>query len=417
MSANITKITARQILDSRGNPTLEVTVYAGKNFATASVPSGASTGVHEAIELRDKTGPYNGKGISKAIKNVERVIAPLLRGVSVFEQAEVDRRMIAKDGTTNKKRLGANSILGVSIAVSRLGSLLSNKPLYSYLARGYGFPSPKELPIPLLNVINGGLHADSGTDIQEFFFIPKKGKFAEKIATGHKAIQSLKEVLLKKKLATGLGDEGGFAPKLNSNEKAFRLMLLAIAKAKLKLGKDISLGIDAASSEFYNPDKEIYTLIADRKNFKPASIWRLYQKWIQKYSLEIIEDGCSEDDFMGWQKLTQNLSDQVILVGDDLFVTNPYRLQAGIITGIANSILIKPNQIGSVSETMETVSLAKKYGYKVVVSHRSGETTDDFIADLAVAVEADYIKAGSLARGERLAKYNRLLAIAAELKK
>ncbi len=412
----ISKITARQILDSRGNPTVEATVYSGQMSATASVPSGASTGSHEAVELRDGGKAWQGKGVSKAVRNIEKVILPLLKGCEVTDQVQIDQRMITKDGTKDKRKLGANSILAVSIAAVRLSSKLNNQPLYKSLAGQFGFSKPKQLPTPLLNVLNGGLHADSGTDIQEFFFIPKKGNFSKKIEVGSLAINSLKSLLVKKKLSVGLGDEGGFAPKLSSNEKALRLMHEALKKAGLRLGKDVALGIDAASSEFFNRDTEVYKLKADKKNFKPVSIYKMYQKWIDRYGLEVIEDGCSEDDYLGWQKLTLNLGSNTVLVGDDLFVTDPARLQAGIISNIANAVLIKPNQIGSVTETMETISLAKKYGYKVVVSHRSGETLDDFIADLSVAVGADFIKAGSLARGERLAKYNRLLEIAEELK-
>ena len=415
MLNKITKLSARQILDSRGNPTIEVTVYSGKFFASASVPSGASTGSHEAVELRDGGKKWKGLGVSKACSIVEKKLFPAIKGLSVLDQVVIDQALIARDGTNNKSKLGANSILAVSLATARLGSMLTNKPLYVYLAQQYGFKKQYQLPIPLLNVLNGGVHADSGIDIQEFFFIPKKGKFNEKLESSSRAITELKKILVSKKLSVGLGDEGGFAPRIYSNEKALRLMHKAIVSAKLKVGKDIALGIDAASSEFFNTDKEVYQLKADKKHYKPASIYRLYDRWIKRYGLEIIEDGCSEDDYLGWQKLTLQLGSQTVLVGDDLFVTDPARLQAGIISNIANAVLIKPNQIGTVTETMETIKLAKKYNYKVVVSHRSGETSDDFIADLSVAVSADYIKAGSLARGERLAKYNRLLAIAEEL--
>lgn len=416
MFAKISKIKARQILDSRGNPTVEVTVFSGKHFAVASVPSGASTGTHEAVELRDGGKRWRGLGVAKACRNVERIIFPLIKNAPVFDQEKIDRLMIAKDGTVNKSKLGANAVLGVSLAVARLASQLKGQPLYSYLARTYGFKK-FSLPIPLLNVINGGLHADSGTDVQEFFFIPKRGTFAQKIETGSNVINALREIIASKKLSTGLGDEGGFAPRLNSNEKALRLLLAAIHKARLRLGQDIAVGIDVAASEFYDPEKETYNFQADTRRYKPASIHQLYRNWAKRFGLEMVEDGCSEDDFLGWQKLTKELGNGLTLVGDDLFVTNPARLQTGIIAGLANSVLIKPNQIGTISETIETVKLAKKFDYQTVISHRSGETTDDFIADLAVAVGADYIKAGSLARGERLAKYNRLLKIAEELER
>ncbi len=416
MSAQITKILARQILDSRGNPTVEVTVFSGKNFAVASVPSGASTGIHEVKELRDGGHAWRGLGVSKACKNIEKVIFPLIKNTSIFDQSKIDQLMIDKDGTAKKSKLGANAILGVSLAVARLASQLKHQPLYVYLAKTYGFRK-LAVPTPLLNVLNGGLHADSGTDVQEFFFIPKKGSFAKKIETGSTAIAALKSIIVSKKLSVGLGDEGGFAPKINSNEKALRLLLAALHKAKLQLGKDVALGIDAAASEFYDSEKEIYNFSADKKHYKPASIHQLYNNWVNRFGLEIIEDGCSEDDMVGWQKLTSVLGATTTLVGDDLFVTNPKRLHAGVIAGIANSILIKPNQIGTLTETMATIQMAKKFGYKIIISHRSGETVDDFIADLSVAVGADYIKAGSLARGERLAKYNRLLKIAEELDK
>lgn len=416
MQSKITKITARQIFDSRGNPTLEVSVYAEKAVAVASVPSGASTGSHEAMELRDGGKSWRGLGVQKACRNVEKVIFPLLKNVSVFDQIEIDHRMLAKDHTADKHRLGANAILGVSLACARLASQLKGQTLYNYLAKAYGFKKPSSVPTPLLNVLNGGLHADSGTDVQEFFFIPKRGKFAQKLEMGSQAILALKQLIIKKKLSVGLGDEGGFAPKIHSNEKALRLMMASVLKAKLRLGKDIALGIDAAASEFFDTERGVYNFSSDKKHYKPASVYKLYASWIKRFGLEVIEDGCAEDDFVGWQKLTSALGDQVTLVGDDLFVTNPERLQAGIIAGIANSVLIKPNQIGSLTETMATIKLAKKFNYKVVISHRSGETLDDFIADLSVAVGADFIKAGSLARGERIAKYNRLLKIAEELK-
>lgn len=411
----LTKLTARQILDSRGNPTVEVRAFSGKDFAVASVPSGASTGSHEAIELRDHGKTFSGASVAKAVRNIETKIARKLKGLDVYDQEVIDLAMVELDGSEQKGRLGGNSILGVSLAIARLSSQLSGQPLYLYLAKTYGYRKPSKLPTPLFNVINGGLHADSGTDVQEFFLIPKKGNYWNRLDAAHKVISALKLELAKKKLSVGVGDEGGFAPKLNSNEKALRLLHSAVHHSGLRLGRDIALGIDAAATVFFDSDKEIYRFKADKRNFKPASVYQLYARWIKKYHLEVIEDGCSEDDLLGWQKLTVQLGKKICLVGDDLFVTNPYRLQAGIIAGVANAVLIKPNQIGTLTETMATISLAQRYGYKVVVSHRSGETVDDFIADLAVAVGADYIKAGSLARGERVAKYNRLLAIEEEL--
>ena len=420
MKNKITRIAAREILDSRGNPTVEATVWSGNFFASASVPSGASTGSHEALELRDGDKKrYSGLGVKKACQNVSGPIAKLLKEKSLGDLAALDELMIKKDGTSNKSKLGANAILAVSLASARLAAQLSGQPLYAFLNKHYKFAGSKHgmsLPTPLLNVINGGVHADSGLDIQEFFLIPLKGNFSQKIQNSHKVIRKLKANLIKKKLSVGVGDEGGFAPKIGSNKKALRALATAVAESGFKLKKDFALGMDAAASEFYDADKEIYNLKADRKAYKPASIYRLHQSWSNAFALEIIEDGCAEDDFAGWQKLTQALGSKVTLVGDDLFVTDPQRIESGIIAGVANAVLIKVNQIGTLSETMAAIKLAQKYSYKVVISHRSGETSDDFIADLAVACGADYIKAGSLSRGERLAKYNRLMAIEAELK-
>lgn len=415
MINKITKISAREILDSRGNPTIETTIWSGDVFAVASVPSGASTGVHEALELRDGDKKrYSGLGVKNACRNVNTTIFKLLKNKPVSDIKEIDRLMIAADKTKNKSKFGANAILSVSLASARLAAKLANKPLYKFLESHYKFNKPS-LPTPLLNVINGGVHADSGLDVQEFFLIPLKGSFQEKIIKSHAVIRQLKSALMKKNLSVGVGDEGGFAPKIGSNKKALKALAEAIKSAGFKINKDFALGLDAAASEFFDSEREIYRLKADKKHFKPASIYRLYQSWYNTYGLRIIEDGCAEDDFQGWQKLTAALGGQATLVGDDLFVTDPQRIEAGIIAGIANAVLIKVNQIGSLSETMEAIKLAQKYNYKVVISHRSGETSDDFIADLAVAVGADYIKAGSLSRGERLAKYNRLMAIESEL--
>ncbi|MEZ4180534.1 MAG: phosphopyruvate hydratase [Candidatus Doudnabacteria bacterium] len=416
MSYRITKIKARQILDSRGNPTVEATVYAGDDFAVASVPSGASTGSHEALELRDGKNSYGGLSVTQAVKNIETVINRLLKGMDVREQEQIDEAMIQKDGTYNKSKLGANAILAVSLAVARLAAQQSKLPLYRYLHDLSGLTNKMAMPVPLFNVLNGGLHADSGLDIQEFFLIAKAKKFEQRIEHAWLVIKKLKQLLSAKKYVTSVGDEGGFAPRLGSNRKALLVLKQSIEQVGLKFGKDVALGMDAAATEFFDMQTQTYRLTADKKNYKPLSVYKLYQKWTEEYSLEVIEDGCAEDDMPGWQKLTQVLGDKVTLVGDDLFVTQHQRLQTGIISGIANAVLIKLNQVGTVTETLATISLAKKYNYKVIVSHRSGETMDDFIADLSVAVSADYIKAGSLARGERLAKYNRLLAIAAELK-
>ncbi len=415
MKIKITDIQAREILDSLGNPTIETTVFSGQAFAIASVPSGASTGSHEALELRDgDKNRFNGLGVTTACRNVTRRIGPLLKGMQVTDQSGIDTAMIMKDGTPNKAKLGANAILSVSLATARLAAQLHHRELYHYLAATYGY-TVKDLPTPLCNVINGGVHADSGLDVQEFFIIPLKGSFAKKIEHAYRVIQILKAHLKHTGYSVGVGDEGGFAPKLGSNEKALRELARAVETAGLKLGKDMALGFDAAATEFYDSEKQIYRISADNKHFKPASMYKLYQKWVDRYHIRVIEDGCAEDDFIGWQSLTAALGKKVTLIGDDLFVTNTQRIQSGIISGIANAVLIKPNQIGTLTETMAAIQLAQKYHYEVIISHRSGETTDSFIADLAVATNAQYIKAGSLNRGERLAKYNRLLHIEQQL--
>ncbi len=413
--ANITKIDAREILDSRGNPTIETTVWLGDVSATASVPSGASTGSHEAVELRDgDSRRYGGMGVLTAVKNVIGPIAKRIVGMNPTDQKSVDEVMLALDGTENKRKLGANSILSVSLAVARLAAKIQNKELYVYLASMYGY-KPKNLPVPLFNVINGGAHADSGLDIQEYFIIPQKGKFSERLRQGTEVYQQLKKFLASKKLATSIGDEGGFAPHLGRNEKGFEVLAQAIKGTGYTLGKDFALGIDAASSEFYNSKTGIYKLSASGKKYTPKNICSLYAQWYSKYHLQIIEDGCAEDDFVGWKALSRGLGKKTILVGDDLFVTNIKRLEQGIQDGIANAILIKVNQIGTLTETLQAIQLAQKNNYKVIISHRSGETNDDFIADLAVAVNAEFAKMGSLARGERLAKYNRLMEIERQL--
>lgn len=411
----ITRIHAREIFDSRGNPTIEATVWSGSTQAVASVPSGASTGTHEAFELRDKDKKrFSGLGVQKAVKNVNTKINRLLKGRQVINLQQIDELMIAADKTPNKSSLGANAILSVSLACARLAAQISGKPLYRFLGEHYKYKNYK-LPIPLLNVINGGVHADSGLDIQEFFLIPLNGSLSLKLVKSHKVIHELRASLVKKGLSVGVGDEGGFSPRIGSNKKALQTLTAAIKTAGFRVGKDFALGIDAAASEFFNPEKGIYSFKADRKHYKPASVYKLYEQWVKNFGLQIIEDGCAEDDFLGWQKLTKNLGTNTTLIGDDLFVTNVQRIETGIIAGIANAVLIKPNQIGTITETIKAIKLAQKYSYKVIIAHRSGETMDDFISDLAVAVSAEYIKAGSLARGERLAKYNRLLAIELEL--
>lgn len=416
----ITKIQAMEILDSRGNPTVQTTVWAGDVSATASVPSGASTGAHEAVELRDGDKKrYGGKGVLKACKNVNDKIFKAVKGMLVGDQEKLDRAMIELDGTDNKRKLGANAILSVSLATARLAAKFHNQELYEYLRFVYGQAEGLHyrLPTPLFNVINGGAHADSGFDIQEFFIIPLVGNFANKLRMGAEIFYTLKSQLASRGLTTSVGDEGGFAPRLESNEAVFKELDKAVKLAKYKLGKDVVLGMDAAASEFFNQQKGSYELKASKISAKPSSIYQVYKKWLAKYPIAIIEDGCAEDDFLGWKFLTQNLRDKVLLVGDDLFVTNPLRIQMGITQKLANAVLIKVNQIGTLTETLQAIKLAQKNKYKVVISHRSGETTDPFIADLAVATNADYIKAGAPSRGERLAKYNRLLEIETQLDK
>ena len=407
----ITKILAREILDSRGNPTVETTVWAGKLSAKAAVPSGASTGIHEALELRDNDKRrYGGKGVLKACGNVNSAIFMAVKGMPVQSQEKIDGKMLRLDNTKNKSKLGANAILSVSLAVVRLASKAVGKELFEYLAGKYGYRA-KTLPTPLFNVINGGKHADSGLDIQEFFIIPQRGSFATKFRMGAEVFHSLKSSLAKQKLTTAVGDEGGFAPKLKSNDEAFRQLETAIKLAGYRVGKDIALGIDAAASEFFDTKKKKYILSASGKTYPPESVYLLYQSWIKKYRLSVIEDACAEDDFEGWKKLTAVLNKKAVLVGDDLFVTDPGRIDYGIAQNIANAVLIKVNQIGTLTETLKAIKLSQKNKYKIVVSHRSGETPDDFIADLAVGVNAEYIKTGAPSRGERVAKYNRLMEI------
>jgi enolase len=407
----ITKIQAGEILDSRGNPTVQIIMWAGSLSATVAIPSGASTGAHEAVELRDGDKKrYRGLGVLKACRNINDKIAPVIKGINALNQEQIDELLLELDGTKNKARLGANAILAVSLAAARLAAKAEGLELYEHLSQYYGYRA-KIMPVPLFNVINGGKHADSGLDIQEYFIIPQRGKFRERLRQAAEVYQTLKSNLAANRLSVGLGDEGGFAPHLKTNERALDILSQAVKDAHYKLGKDFRLGIDAAASEFFDAEKEVYRLKASKVNYKPAGIYKMYQRWIKDYHLQIIEDGCSEDDFLGWQLLTKHLGQSTILVGDDLFVTNTQRIQNGIINRIANAVLIKPNQIGTLTETINAIKLAQQHDYQVVISHRSGETGDSFIADLAVAVNAEFIKAGAPARGERLAKYNRLAEI------
>ncbi|MFH1137267.1 MAG: phosphopyruvate hydratase [Pseudomonadota bacterium] len=411
----IMEITAREILDSRGNPTVEVDVWLEDGyFGQAAVPSGASTGRHEALELRDKDPKrYGGKGVLKAVRNVEEVIAPHLLGMDGLNQAEIDRAMIELDGTKNKESLGANAILGVSMAVARAAAEACELPLYRYL----GGAGARQLPRPMMNILNGGSHAGNNVDIQEFMIMPLAGEsFSEALRIGAEVFHSLKKVLSSQKLSTAVGDEGGFAPDLKSNDEAIEFILKAIEAAGYKPGRDVVLCLDAAASEFYNKEKKKYIFHkSDNSERTSEEMVGFYKDWVARRPIVSIEDGLDEDDWMGWKFLNKTMGDKIQIVGDDLFVTNVERLSRGIKEGAANSILIKLNQIGTVTETLECIEMAHKAGFTAVVSHRSGETEDSFIADLAVAAGTGQIKTGSLSRSERIAKYNRLLRIEEEL--
>ena len=404
----VTSVLAREILDSRGNPTVEVEVEVeGGVVGHAAVPSGASTGAHEALELRDgDAARYLGKGVRKAVENVTERIAPEILGRDALDQGGIDLAMIGLDGTKAKSRLGANAILGVSMAVARAAADAMSLPLYRYL----GGAQARTLPVPLMNILNGGAHADNGLAIQEFMIVPHGfASFREALRAGAEVFHHLKSILKKKNLATSVGDEGGFAPRLENNEAALKLILEAIDKAGYTAGQQISLALDVAASEFFDSEKRTYTF--DGKAIDAAALVGIYDTWLGKYPLVSIEDGCAEDDWAGWKLQTQKLAGRAQLVGDDLFVTNVERLQKGIDEGIATSILVKVNQIGSVTETLDAIRLASRNGYSSIVSHRSGETEDTFIADLAVATGCGQIKTGSASRSDRIAKYNQLLRI------
>ncbi len=407
----ITGVYAREILDSRGNPTVEVEVHTSEGLGRAAVPSGASTGEHEAIELRDGDKKrYLGKGVQKAVENVNAMLGPAVLGLDAFDQSEVDRVLIEADGSANKGKLGANAILGVSMATARAAAASLSLPLWRYL----GGVQARVLPTPLMNILNGGAHADNGLEIQEFMIVPAGlSTFTEALRAGAEVFHSLKKILKDRGLTTAVGDEGGFAPRLNTNEEALAVIVSAIAAAGYQPGKDIFVALDCAASEFFDKKTGKYTF-----DKTPLSAEQLVSKYIElsdKYPLVSIEDGCSEDDWAGWKLLTDKLGKKVQLVGDDLFVTNVERLKRGIEGGYANAILIKLNQIGTLTETLDTIRLGAAHGYKSIISHRSGETEDTFIADLAVATNAGQIKTGSLSRSDRVAKYNQLLRIAFEL--
>lgn len=411
----IIKITGREILDSRGNPTVEADVWlADGSFGRAAVPSGASTGVHEAVELRDgDKARYLGKGVKKAVENIKGEIASALEGMDASCQEEIDRKMIALDGTSNKGRLGANAILAVSMATARAAAASAEMPLYRYL----GGVAASILPVPMMNILNGGAHADNSVDPQEFMIAPVGApSFAEALRMGAEVFHNLKAVLKKKGYSTAVGDEGGFAPNLKSNEEALEVILEAIQKAGYQAGEQIAVCLDPAASEFYDEDKKKYVFKKSDKSEKTAEqMVEFWSRWVEQYPIISIEDGMAEDDWEGWKLLTEALGGKIQLVGDDIFVTNIQRLSQGIEKGIANSILIKLNQIGTLTETLECMRVAAGAGYTSVVSHRSGETEDAFIADLVVATGAGQIKTGSASRTDRIAKYNQLLRIEEEL--
>jgi len=411
--ATIDFIEAREILDSRGNPTLEVQVVLDDGAqGRAGVPSGASTGAFEAIELRDgDKSRYGGKGVLKAVENVVEKIAPELLGFEGSEQRLIDETMIDLDGTDNKAKLGANAILGVSLAVAAASAESAELPLYRYL----GGPNAHVLPVPMMNILNGGSHADSNVDIQEFMIAPiGASSFAEALEWGARVYHGLKAVLKERKLSTGLGDEGGFAPNLDSNSEAMDLIIEAITSVGLVPGKDVALALDAAASEFYDKKQKLY-IFRNGDKMTSDQITEMYEKWVDTYPLVSLEDPLDEEDWDGWVKITADLGDKVQIVGDDLFVTNPVRIAKGIELGVANALLVKVNQIGSLTETLDAVELAHRAGYHCMISHRSGETEDTTIADLAVAINCGQIKTGAPARSERVAKYNQLLRIEEDL--
>ncbi len=427
MNTTITAITAREIIDSRGNPTVEVDVkLANGSLGRAAVPSGASTGEHEAHELRDSSAPakslpkgidakkrYLGKGVLAAVGNVKNVISPALLGLDATNQVQIDRLMIELDGTSTKSKLGANAILGVSMATAKAAAAALNQPLYKYI----GGPNAKVLPVPLMNIMNGGAHSDAPIDFQEFMIVPKNfNTFSDALRAGAETFHALKKVLKSKGLATSVGDEGGFAPNLASTNEALDVIAEAVKAAGYKLGKDIFLALDVASSEFYDAKSGNYVFKkSSGQKFSGDEFVQFYKELVAKYPIVSIEDGCAENDWTTWKKLTDAIGDRVQLVGDDLFVTNVDFLRKGIETQTANSILVKVNQIGSLTETLDAVELAHKNGYTAIISHRSGETEDATIADLAVATNAGQIKTGSASRTDRIAKYNQLLRIEEEL--
>lgn len=409
--SQIIGLKGRQILDSRGNPTVEVEVYTEQGaVGRASVPSGASTGVHEACELRDgDKSQYLGKGVMKAVNNVNTVLNEELRGMYVEEQRAIDQKMIEFDGTPNKSRLGANAILGISLACAKAAAMESGQQLYRYLGGCNGYM----LPVPMMNILNGGSHADNSIDFQEFMIMPVGAPtFTEALRMGAEVFHNLRSVLKSKNMSTNVGDEGGFAPNLGSNEEAIQVVCQAIEKAGYRPGEDVFIALDAAASEYYEPETGMYTMRwSSGEKYTATQMVDFWKEWVAKYPILSIEDGMAEDDWDGWKQLTDAIGNRCQLVGDDLFVTNVERLQMGLDKGVANSILIKLNQIGSLSETIDAVSLATRNGYTSIISHRSGETEDTTIADLVVALNTGLIKTGSASRTDRICKYNQLMRI------
>ncbi len=415
-SSKITKIHAREVLDSRGNPTVacRVTLASGAS-AEAMVPSGASTGTHEALELRDGGVRYGGKGVRKAVNNVNTIIAKKIRGMDAAKQQKIDATMIALDGTKNKGKLGANAILSVSLATARALAVHRKIPLWASLRKTYGFTKPASLPVPMMNVLNGGAHANWSLDVQECMIMPRQRTMAERVRAGAEVFHTLAKLLKEKGYTTTVGDEGGFAPKLKHVEAAFDLLVLAIRTAGYRPGTDIALATDVASSELYDKRTKVYDFKTERKKFTAAQLLRRYAAWQKAYPLISIEDAFAEDDWEAWKKSVPLLSKRSLLVGDDFFVTNVERLKRGIAEHAATAILIKVNQIGSLSETVDAIKMAQKAKFAVVISHRSGETADTTISDLAVACGAEHIKTGSLSRSDRVEKYNRLMEIEQEM--
>ncbi|HOW27190.1 MAG TPA: phosphopyruvate hydratase [Elusimicrobiota bacterium] len=419
VSTGIDKIVAREILDSRGNPTVEVDVILSDgSIGRAAVPSGASTGAHEALELRDGDKKrFGGKGVLTAVGNVRAALAPVLKGMDASDQRAIDRRLLETDGTETKSKLGANALLGVSLACARASAVSKKLPLYAHIRQAFNISSKEFLfPVPLMNILNGGAHADNNVDIQEFMIAPVcGGSFREALRAGSEVFHTLKSILKKNGLNTGVGDEGGFAPNLKSNEEALQMIVQAIDAAGYKSGRDVLLALDCASNEYFNDGKYRLEGEADVRDRSASEMIDYYEQLTGRYPVVSIEDGLSEDDWDGWKIMTQRMGSRTQLVGDDLFVTNTQRLQDGIRQKVANSILIKVNQIGTLSETVDAVQKALSVGYTAIISHRSGETEDAFIADLAVALNAGQIKTGSACRSERIAKYNQLLRLEEEL--